>query len=79
MKELKSNVTRALPMGANVPTCDNSGAKIIQLISIQGYKGTKSRKPEAGIGDLVKATVKKGRPDMMKQVVWAPEKGIQET
>ncbi len=71
MKELKSRVTRSLPVGANIPTCDNSGAKVLEVISVLGYKGMRSRKPSAGVGDLIKAAVKKGKPDMMKQVVWA--------
>ncbi len=71
MKSVKSNIVRSLPVGAKVPTCDNSGAKIIELVSVKGSKGVKRRKPAAGVGDLVRATVKKGKPDMMKQVVYA--------
>lgn len=71
MKAVMSNVTKGLPVGANVPTCDNSGAKVIQIISVKGYKGVKRRKPSAGVGDVVRAAVKKGRPDMMKQMVYA--------
>ncbi len=71
MKAVKSRVVKSLPVGANVPTCDNSGAKIIQIISVTNYKGVKRRKPAAGVGDLVRAAVKKGRPDMMKQMVYA--------
>ena len=71
MKAIKSKVTRALPVGTNLPTCDNSGAKVIEIISVKGYKGVRRRKPSAGVGDLVRAAVKKGRPDMMKQMVYA--------
>ena len=71
MKAVKSRVYRALPVGASVPTCDNSGAKVIEIISVHAYKGVKRRKPAAGVGDLVRAAVKKGRPDMMKQMVYA--------
>ena len=71
MKAVKSRVTRALPVGANIISCDNSGAKIIEIISVQGYKGRKRRKPSAGVGDMIRAAVKKGRPDMMKQMVYA--------
>jgi len=71
MKAIKSKIIRGLPVGARIPTCDNSGAKIIEVISVQGYKGVKRRKPAAGIGDMIKASVKKGRPDMMKQTVYA--------
>jgi len=71
MKAVKANVVKGLPVGANIPTCDNSGAKLIEIISVKGYKGVKRRKPSAGVGDVVRAAVKKGRPDMMKQMVYA--------
>ncbi len=71
MRAVKSRVTRGLPVGANLTACDNSGAKIIEIISVKGYKGVKRRKPSAGVGDLIRAAVKKGRPDMMKQMVYA--------
>ena len=71
MKAVKAKVVKGLPVGANVPTCDNSGAKVIEIISVKGYKGVKRRKPTAGVGDIVRAAVKKGRPDMMKQMVYA--------
>jgi large subunit ribosomal protein L14 len=71
MKAVKAHVVKSLPVGAEVPTCDNSGAKVIQIISVKEYKGVKRRKPSAGVGDLVRAAVKKGRPDMVKQMVYA--------
>lgn len=71
MKAVKANIVKSLPVGAEVPTCDNSGAKVIEIISVKNFKGVKRRKPSAGIGDMVRAAVKKGRPDMMKQMVYA--------
>jgi large subunit ribosomal protein L14 len=71
MKAVKARVVRGLPVGAEVPTCDNSGAKLIEIISVSHYKGVKRRKPAAGVGDIIRAAVKKGRPDMMKQMVYA--------
>jgi large subunit ribosomal protein L14 len=71
MKPIKANVTRALPLGANVETCDNSGAKRLRITSVVGSKTVARRKPSAGVGDLVMASVKKGRPDMRKTVVYA--------
>lgn len=71
MKAVNARVTRALPLGARVPVCDNSGAKIIKLFSVVGLKTTKGRLQAAGVGDLVKASVIKGRPDMRKQTVYA--------
>lgn|SRR3989338_1461590 len=71
MKDIKARVTRALPLGANVETCDNSGAKVIKIFSVFGHKTVKGRIQSAGIGDLVMGSVKKGKPDMRKQVVLA--------
>ena len=71
MKAVKAKVVRSLPVGANISTCDNSGAKIIEIISVYNYKGVKRRKPAAGVGDMIRAAVKKGKPEMMKQMVYA--------
>ena len=71
MKAIKANMTRALPTGSYVATCDNSGAKIVKIFPVVGLKTRKGRIPAAGVGDLVMCSVKKGRPDMRKQVVFA--------
>ena len=71
MQALKSKITRALPVGCEVEVCDNSGAKTIKVFSVIGNKTVKGRIQSAGISDLVMASVKKGRPDMRKQVVYA--------
>ncbi|MBI2667554.1 50S ribosomal protein L14 [Candidatus Woesearchaeota archaeon] len=70
MKALKSKVNKALPVGAFIPTCDNSGAKVVRIFTVMGYKSVKRRFPVAGVGDLVMGSVKQGRPDMRKQVVY---------
>jgi len=67
----KSKVTKALNMQSTIPTCDNSGAKLIKIYGVKRGKTTKGRLPAAGVGDMVIATVKKGRPEMRKQVVFA--------
>lgn len=71
MKAHKANVTRALPVGAYIETCDNSGAKIVKITAVKGHKTVKGRVPAAGVGSLVQVAVKKGKPDMRKQVVFA--------
>ena len=69
MKPIKSSITRALPVQAFVPTCDNSGAKMLKIVSVKGHKTVKGRIPAAGVGDLVLASVKKGKLEMRKTVV----------
>lgn len=71
MLALKSGITRGLPVGSRVETCDNSGAKVLKIFTVVGLKTVKGRKPAAAIGDLVMASVIKGKPDMRKQVVYA--------
>ena len=71
MKGVASNVTGALQVGSRIQTCDNSGAKIVEIISVRNKKTTKGRRQSAGVGDMVIVTVKKGRPDVRKQVMHA--------
>lgn len=69
MKAVKGKITRALPLQAYLEACDNSGAKILKIVSVKEYKGVRGRIPAAGVGDLILASVKKGKLEMMKQVV----------
>ena len=71
MKALASKVVRGLPVGAVIPTCDNSGAKILKIFGVKGHKTRKGRLPAAGVGDLVLASVRKGKPDVRKTIVFA--------
>jgi len=58
----------ALPVGAIMNCADNSGAKNLYVISVVGIKGHLNRLPSAGVGDMVMATVKKGKPELRKKV-----------
>ena len=71
MQAVKARITRALNVESQVETCDNSGAKVIKIFAVIGNKTTKGRLSAAGVADLVMASVKRGRPDMRKQVVYA--------
>lgn len=71
MQPLKAHIGRPLPVGCRIETCDNSGAKVIRVFTVVGLKTTKGRISSCGVGDLVMASVVRGRPDMRKQVVYA--------
>ncbi len=71
MQAVKARITKALGVGSELQTCDNSGAKIIKITAIYNQKTVKGRKPHARAGDLIAAAVKKGKPDMRKKVVFA--------
>ncbi|KAJ3156863.1 60S ribosomal protein L23 [Geranomyces michiganensis] len=65
----KFRMTLGLPVGAVMNCADNSGAKNLYIISVKGIKGRLNRLPAAGVGDMVLATVKKGKPDLRKKVM----------
>ena len=69
MKAITSRITKALPVQAQIKTCDNSGAKVLKIIAVKGHKTVKGRVPSAGVGDLIFASVKKGKLEMRKTVV----------
>ena len=46
---------------------DNTGAKNLYIIAVKGIRGRLNRMPAAGVGDLVLATVKKGKPELRKK------------
>ena len=69
MKGVAARVTRGLTKGSRVNCIDNSGAKIIEIIGVLKYNGTHRRYPKGGIADIVVASVKKGKPELKKEVV----------
>eukprot|EP00069_Balaena_mysticetus_P005560 bmy_18183T0 len=67
--ELKRfRISLGLPVGAVINCADNTGAKILYIISVKGIKGRLNRLPAAGVSDMVMATVKKGKPELRKKV-----------
>ena len=71
MKAIRSNIPRALNSGARIDCVDNTGAKVLQIISVKKYRGVQNRYPCAGVGDLCVVSVKKGTPEMRKQIFLA--------
>lgn len=68
MKAISARATASLNLGARLISSDNSGAKIVRLVSVKRAKGRKRKQVCAKIGDWVKVSVKKGVPDMKGKV-----------
>ncbi|MGA2130327.1 MAG: uL14 family ribosomal protein [Candidatus Pacearchaeota archaeon] len=68
MKAVSAKITPGLNIGAVLVAADNSGAKLLRLVSIKRGKGTKGRQGNARVADMVKVSVRKGLPDMMGKV-----------
>lgn len=68
MKAISARATRGLNVGSEMVAADNSGAKIVRIVSIKKGKGTKGRQSAAKIADWVKVSIRKGIPDMKGKV-----------
>uniref|UniRef100_A0A8I5TRN4 60S ribosomal protein L23 n=1 Tax=Pongo abelii TaxID=9601 RepID=A0A8I5TRN4_PONAB len=65
-----------LPVGAVINCADNTGARNLYIISVKGIKGQLNRLSAAGVGDMVMATVKKGKPELRKMEHPARKDGV---
>jgi len=65
----KFRMSLALPVGAIMNCADNTGGKNLYVISVVGWGARLNRLPSAACGDMVMATVKKGKPDLRKKVM----------
>jgi|SRR3989344_153456 len=66
MKPLKASVTKGLTHHSILNACDNSGARLVKLICVQGLKTTRGRYSSAGIGDLIMVSIVDGKTEMKK-------------
>jgi len=71
MKGLAAHITKSLQVGSTLWCDDNTGAKVLQIVGVKGYKGTRRDVPKAGIGNIVICSVKKGKPEIRKKIVKA--------
>ncbi len=67
----RRGINAGLQVGSYVSVADNSGAKEVMIINVPYVKTRLRRLPRATVGDLVVVTVKKGTPNMRRQVVYA--------
>jgi len=68
MKAVSAKITPGLNLGATLVSADNSGAKLVRLVSVKRGKGKKGKQGNARVADMVKVSVKKGLPDMKGKV-----------
>jgi len=68
MKAISAAATRGLNLGSMLNVADNSGARIVRLVSVKKGKTVKKRQGYAKIADWVKVSVRKGKPEMKGEV-----------
>ena len=59
---------KGLPTGARLTCADNTGARIVEVVTVSRHKVRHRQYPAAGIGDMMKVTVKKGNPETRRQL-----------
>ncbi len=67
MLGVPARITKGLTRGTRLRCDDNSGAKIVMIINVIGIKARLRRYPDAGVGNVVRVSVKTGKPDMLKK------------
>lgn len=68
MKALPARVTRGLNIGSVVLASDNSGARLVRIVGVKKGKAGKGTQQYAKVSDMVKVSVRAGKPDMKGQV-----------
>jgi len=71
MKAKLSRIPRAVQTGTRLICADNTGARVVEIVSVDGYHGVRRRQPKLGIGDVATVSVKKGTPDMRRKLLKA--------
>ena len=61
-------LSKGVSVGTRLTCADNTGAKVVEIIAVKGFKGRLNRYPTASVGDMVIVSVKKGTPQMRRQV-----------
>jgi len=68
MKAVSAKPTRSLNIGSIIDVADNSGARIVKIVSIKHGKTKKGRQGYAKVADWVKVSVRKGDSKMKGEV-----------
>ncbi len=71
MKAISTRVTKGIQVGSLLKCVDNTGAKELEVIAVKKWRGVRKKRGEAGVGDLIVCTVKKGTQKMKHEVVTA--------
>jgi len=64
----KFRIALGCPVGCLMNCADNTGAKNLYVISVKHFGARLNRLPKATVGDMIMATVKKGKPELRKKV-----------
>ncbi|MBI4017941.1 MAG: 50S ribosomal protein L14 [Candidatus Aenigmarchaeota archaeon] len=67
MKPVPARIIKSINHSAWIDCADNTGAKVLRVFTVKGYKGTKRRMVKCGVGDVIMCSVKRGTPKMREE------------
>ncbi|MCD6591132.1 MAG: 50S ribosomal protein L14 [Candidatus Aenigmarchaeota archaeon] len=68
MKAISSKIAYGISTKSLLKCADNSGAKILEVIGVKGYKGKRRTKPKAGVGSMIICRVYSGNEKVRHQI-----------
>ena len=68
MKGIPGKALKGLPTKARLICADNTGARVLEIVTVPRHKAKHRQYPAAAVGDIVKVTVKKGTPETRRQL-----------
>ena len=68
MKGIPGKVTAGLPTQAKLDCVDTTGEKVVLLINVLKKGGVARRYTSAGVGDMIRVTVRRGTPERRRQI-----------
>jgi large subunit ribosomal protein L14 len=68
MKAISSKVTKGFSTKSLLNCADNTGAKVLEIIGVKGFKGKRRSKPRAGVASLVWCRVYTGTEKVRHEV-----------
>ncbi len=71
MKAISSRIVKTLMPKTRLKCIDNSGAKMLEIIAVKGFKGNRRAKPIAGVASLVFCKVRVGTEKVRHEVLRA--------
>jgi len=69
MRAIKAKVPRSVHTATRLDVADNTGARLVEIISVLKYRGRKNRMPAAGIGEIFFGSIETGTTEMRKTIV----------
>lgn len=69
MIEHRPHISRGLLTGSIIQCADNTGAKLLKVVQVFGYKGRLKRAPAACVGDMIVTSVTRGSPELRRQIL----------